>query len=556
MRPHPRGMVVNAVLTLAIIGGAALSQPPSAVAVNPLKPICGVTGLISGIAGKACKVVQNGSRVIGAGKKLLTGHVGEAVNALLGGGGGGGSSSAVGKAAFVAGLAAVGGWVLGGARTALKLTASLLDKTTSPQLRTTWFSSTYWRIGGIGALLTLPFLFAAAIQALLRSDLTLLLRAAFGYLPLSLLAVSIAAPVTMLLLAASDGVSAVVTSAAGGASTRFLAQLGLVSGTLDLISRAPFVSFFVGLLVVGAAVLLWVEMLMRDAAIYIVVLMLPLMFASFVWPARRIWATRTIEVLIALILSKFVVVSVLSLGGAALGQTGNGGVGGMLMGLVLVSLAALAPWTLVRLLPMTELASAAAGQLRGEAGQLRPAHEQVDARAGNVSDWLNSLPAAMRRQADQSAEGGAGGNGARSEAEKVDSVRATGERGAPETTPDLTAGGETELDGAAEDEAAPAETVGPADSRDEPAGAGEAAAQGASSALDDTTGVGTPSIEVETPPHRQTDQAPSLLADVPRIGFEALPPNPVPGEDGSETPEAAEDHDPLPPGQEPGDGAR
>ena len=47
--------------------------------------------------------------------------------------------------------------------------------------------------------------------------------------------------------------------------------------------------------------------------------MLPLAFAALVWPARRIWAIRAVEVLVALILSKFVIVAVLSLGGAALG---------------------------------------------------------------------------------------------------------------------------------------------------------------------------------------------------------------------------------------------
>ena len=58
--------------------------------------------------------------------------------------------------------------------------------------------------------------FAAAVQAIIRADLTLLLRAALGYLPLGLLAVAIAAPVTMLLLAGSDQLSAIVASASGG----------------------------------------------------------------------------------------------------------------------------------------------------------------------------------------------------------------------------------------------------------------------------------------------------------------------------------------------------
>jgi hypothetical protein len=278
-------------------------------------------------------------------------------------------------------------------------------------------------MAGIAALLTLPFLFAAAVQALMRSDLALLVRASFGYLPLSLLAVGVAAPLTMLLLAASDGISAAVSSAAGGAGTRFLAQLGLVSGTLSVLSRSPFVAFFVGLLTVSAAVLLWVEMLMREAAVYVVVLMLPLAFAAFVWPARRVWAIRAVEVLVALILSKFAIVAVLALGGAALGQRGSGGVGGMLAGLVLVVLAAAAPWALVRLLPMTELASAAAGQLRGEGGRMRGLHDAVEATAGGAGEWAGSVTAGMRRQAADSTETGPAEPGVpRAEIEKLRSA--------------------------------------------------------------------------------------------------------------------------------------
>ena len=105
----------------------------------------------------------------------------------------------------------------------------MISSTTRPQLQSTWFSSFYWRMAAISALLTLPFLFAAAIQALLRSDLALLARSAFGYLPLGMLAVSIAAPVTMLLLAGSDELSSIVSGASGGAGATFLARRELVS---------------------------------------------------------------------------------------------------------------------------------------------------------------------------------------------------------------------------------------------------------------------------------------------------------------------------------------
>lgn len=406
--------VVATLLTLVLSG----ARPSTAVALN-LNPVCGAAGWISGVVGKTCNALQHGDKLLSAGKKLVTGHIGGAAKTLAGGGS---SSSGLGfRAGALVGLAVVGSWVLGGARAALKDTAKVLDKTTRPQLQSTWFSTTYWRMAGIASLLTLPFLFAAAIQALLRSDLSLLLRSAFGYLPLSLLTVSVAAPLTMLLLAASDQVSGAVSAAAGGAGTRFLAQEGIDSVGLSVLSRSPFVAFFVGLLTVAVALLLWIEMLAREAAVYVVVLMLPLAFAAMVWPARRVWAVRVVEVLVALILSKFAVVSVLALGGAALGQTGGGGEAGMLVGLVLVLIAALSPWALVRLLPMTEMA-AAAGQLHGDWGRMRTIHGAVETGVSGSGEWARSVTSGMRREAEATAEPAVEPGSARGEVEKVGAV--------------------------------------------------------------------------------------------------------------------------------------
>ena len=71
---------------------------------------------------------------------------------------------------------------------------------------------------------------------------------------------------------------------------------------------------------------------MREAAVYVIVLMLPLVFAAMVWPARRVWAIRAVELLVALILSKFAIVAVLALGGAALGHSVGHSVTGLLAG--------------------------------------------------------------------------------------------------------------------------------------------------------------------------------------------------------------------------------
>jgi hypothetical protein len=387
------------VLVVACAAGAcALGAPATpASAFNPVKPICGVAGFVSGIAGKACSAAQNAGRVVGAGKRLATGHLGGAVKALTGGSAAGGAAS---SATTALGLAAIGAWVLGGANFALHETATVLSRTTNPQLATTWFSSTYWRMAGIAAVLTLPFLFAAAVQALLRSDLALLVRSTLGYLPLAMLAISVAAPVTMLLLAASDQLSGVVASAAGNAGVHFLVKAGAVLGALTVVTHSPFIAFLIGLLTVAGAIVLWLELLMREAAVYVIVLMLPLAFAALVWPARRIWAIRAVELLVALILSKFAIVAVLSLGGAAMSAgTGTFGLTALLAGVVLLVMGVFTPWALLRLLPLAELASGAVGSLRGQTAAARPSYELADGVAQKAHEWAVVRTAEMRREA-------------------------------------------------------------------------------------------------------------------------------------------------------------
>ncbi len=311
--------------------------------------VCSIAGVVSGLLGRACNVVS--------------GPVGKLAGKIFGGGGRGGGSAVTAGA----GVAAAGVWAFVGAKFALKEMSKVLGESTSPELGSTWFSATYWRMTAISALLTLPFLCAAAIQALMRSDLVMLARAAFGYLPLAALAIAIAAPLTTLLLAGSDEMSSLVASATGSASTHALRGAGLFAGFASLGRAASFFTFAVSGLTIAGALTLWLELIIREAAVYVIVLMLPLAFAAMVWPARRVWAIRSVELLVALILSKFAIVAVLTLGGAALNRIGHFGIGAAISGLALLMLAAFAPWALLRLLPLSELASGVASGLRREA---------------------------------------------------------------------------------------------------------------------------------------------------------------------------------------------
>ncbi len=310
------------------------------------------------------------------------------------------------------GLNALDSWVLSGASAALTAAATAIATTTAPKLQSTWFSSMYWRVAGLGALLTLPFLFAAAAQALLRSDLSLLARAAFGYLPLALLGVSLAAPLTMLLLAATDQMCAVVAGIGQNGGAHLLASAALAAGGASALDGSPFLAFLAGLVTVAAAIALLVELLIREAAVYVVVLMLPLAFAALVWPARRSLAVRTVEVLIALIFSKFVVVAVLSLGGAAFGH-GTHNPASLLTATALVLMSTFAPVALFRLIPFAELAAGASGAVRSELPRVTETIRTTGGLArtasgylGAASEWLADVPAQMRDRAREAGQDG------------------------------------------------------------------------------------------------------------------------------------------------------
>ena len=329
--------------------GSVLRPAPAHAGIGSVA--CGVLGTVGeGWWGKACNAVLSvGQKVIGAGKKVAS-VIGKV-----------GSNPLVQRAA---GIAAIVAWVLGGAKWTMDHMASVISHSTSPALDAQWFTGVYLRVEGLALFFTLLFVCAAAAEAILRSESGVLARAVLGYLPLAALLTAIAVPVTMLLLAASDELSAGLARVAGQGTIRFLT--GTTAWiTVGLTAADPFFAVLAGGLVVAAAGALWVELLLREVAVYVVVGMLPLVFAAMVWPARRVWAIRAVEVLVALILAKVAIVAVLALGGAALADAGAGGLTRLLAGLALIVLGAFSPWLLLRLIPLAEVASAAVGHIRG-----------------------------------------------------------------------------------------------------------------------------------------------------------------------------------------------
>jgi hypothetical protein len=500
-------------VTAVCLAGAmsATTAPPARA--NIIKAGCGVLGYFSGLAGKACNVVSGPA------------------SALLGGG----SSSAGSKVETAAELLAIGAAAFESARLAMKIVAKAINATTKPQLTSTWFSATYWRVTAIAALLTLPFLFAAAIQALMRSDLSLLVRAAFGYLPLAALATAVVAPVTMLLLAASDEMSSLVSSAAG--SGDLLHEVIAIGGLAVIAHGSPFLLLTIGMLAIGAALAVWIELAVREAAVYVIVLMLPLMFAAMVWPARRVWAIRAVEMLVALILSKFAIVAVLTLGAGAIG---HGGALAAIAGIALLMLASLCPWMLLRLLPMSELAGAAAGSMGGALRTHGKSGLDKTGATGAMNDWqdraadfLSTVPARLRGDAVDAGAlhrvpGGSYGGGGGAIGNPMMNAGGTGGGSTGDGGDDSSGGGGSSPAGTSNGHAA----APPVDAAASSSGGGGSGSGGSGERL---PGLG-PIWQAPDNAHRPVTLGPDEFEPVPPPAYET----------GGESPDGAEIRDPTP----------
>jgi hypothetical protein len=212
-----------------------------------------------------------------------------------------------------------------------------------------------------------------------------------------MLGVGVAAQLTALLLAATDELCAAVSGVAGNAAPGFLVRAGTDVAGLSVGSGSPFLAVLVSAFTVAGAIVLWLELVVRAAAVYVIVVMLPLAFAAIVWPARRVWALRAVELLMALILSKLAIVAVLTLGGAALEQDHTAAA--FLTGLTLLVLGAFAPWAMLRFVPFAELAAGAAGRLRAELAPTGAAGHLAQMLADGGHEWASDVTQRLRRDA-------------------------------------------------------------------------------------------------------------------------------------------------------------
>ena len=289
----------------------------------------------------------------------------------------GSAGSSIAGAGAGAVLGSVATWVVEGASWLLGQIGGALSASTTVDLGAGWFTSHYQVMVGLAGVVVLPLLLVSVIQAVYRQSAAALLRAVAVQLPLALVLGAVAVQLVQLSLAVTDALGTTVSSGVGSNIQQALS--GVATSLVTEAGGGPGVPTFVlligALLVAFGAFLLWVELLVRAAAVYVAVLFLPLALASLVWPAISHWCRRLVDTLVALVLAKFVIVAVLSLAVAALASGTQTGFASVLGGGALLLLAAFSPFTLLRLVPAVE--AGAVHQLEGARHRVQQAFGSV-----------------------------------------------------------------------------------------------------------------------------------------------------------------------------------
>jgi hypothetical protein len=422
------------VVVVAIVTAIVLAQPaPERAAANPVCDTAGgaadaVSGGVGAITGGA---IGGGNPVGDACNKVTDKAIGALTDPL------GGAVAGIGNSVF----AEITQWVSEGAAWLIEKVAAGVERTTTPKLTTRGFLDTYSKMALIGALMASAMLLAAVLEGLAQGNMAMLGRVVLVNLPLALIATSVAYLIVQMLLVGTDGLCHAIGEASGRSGERFFAaavhglgdaggNAGEAVGAAQPGGRAGgevavplFVTFLAAIVGALAAFCVWLELLMRDAAVYVVALFAPLALAASIWPRWSGALRRSGELLAVVIGSKFVIVSIIALA-AGLVSEDAGGVEHLLAAAALMVLACFAPFALFRLVPFAEGAMAAAYGRRHAAGGASGAVRSVSSTAQTV-----------QRAARASWERGSGGAGS-----GLGSGVATGAAGARPRGPGASAG--------------------------------------------------------------------------------------------------------------------
>ncbi|MEV7107528.1 hypothetical protein [Streptomyces atroolivaceus] len=269
------------------------------------------------------------------------------------------------------------------------------------------FRTQYAVVFAASTILTLVlWLFAVAKRAIRGVPFTTAISEAIGFLWLTVLASAFTPLILYVVVSATDGVTEVISAATGGQTDVFFGSFAEALKKGTDIGGGPIMLIVVSLVSILAAGILWLELVIRAALLYVGALLGVVVYSGLVdknmWGHVRRWA----GIMIAVIMVKPVIVIVLGLAGALSADDGPNAFSAVVSGLAIILLAIFASAMIYRFVP-------------GFGDEIQGARtNRKQATDGSQAAAMISSPAALVSQgikthSGRSGGGDGGGGGAR-----------------------------------------------------------------------------------------------------------------------------------------------
>lgn len=189
---------------------------------------------------------------------------------------------------------------------------TVFDSTTRVDVTSSHYTDVYNILFGVAVFVMLGFFLLQVIGGMIRREPAALSRAALG-LAKSILGSFIALTLLASALEITDQICIGIVNAAGTSMEQMgqrMAQLG--AGLVGIHVAAPgagaILTIFISGLAIGAAAIVWISLLVRKALLLVAIVFAPVALAGASWDHTRGWVAKWASFVIALILSKVVLV--------------------------------------------------------------------------------------------------------------------------------------------------------------------------------------------------------------------------------------------------------
>jgi hypothetical protein len=234
---------------------------------------------------------------------------------------------------------------------------TVFDTTTMVDVANSGYTRVYSLIFGIAVFVMLMFFCFQLITGLARHEAGALRRAATG-LAKSVLGSFVALAITGLLLEATDQLCVGIVQATGQTMADMGSRIALLAAGLTGVNLvAPgagaIITIFLAGLAISSALIVWFSLLIRKALLLVSIVLAPFALAGQSWDVTKGWFGKWASLVIAMILSKLVLVVTLLV---AVTQTASplapdlASVSEPIAGVVLMLIAAVAPYMTYKLI--------------------------------------------------------------------------------------------------------------------------------------------------------------------------------------------------------------